>query len=100
MTGDLCHWCVVAAHNAVGTWMWKRPGESSFLCLGSGIHFASRLPHGLGRAIWKVLGDWLHLEASGYPGNADPCKRLKSRQVFEALYGYATLAGHVLLDVS
>ena len=76
----------------------------SLLCLASGTHFASRLPHGLGRAVWKVTGwggDWLHLEASGYPGNADPCKqRLKSRRLSEALYGLHTGSGHVLLDVS
>ena len=28
----------------------------SLLCLASGIHFASRLPHGLGRAVWKITG--------------------------------------------
>ena len=47
----------------------------SLLCLASGTDVTSRLPHRLGRAIWKTTrGDWLHLEASGYPGNADPCK--------------------------
>lgn len=91
-----------AARNAVGTRMWKRSGGSFLSLFGQWDSLCIQASSWAGKGhLEGYWGDWLHLEASGYPGNADPCKqRLKSRRVFEALYGLHTGSGHVLLDVS